>query len=118
MSWSAKLREEVFSIVEARTGTKLRQSIVHELVNTPSTWEEMFNLDKGTILGLSHSFFNVLAFRLRTDIRLTKIFTLLVQVHIQVRWFQSVWLAGRLRANKLSMIIGFHILGPNVMVVA
>ena len=35
----------------------------HEIVNTPSTWESKFNLDKGAILGLSHSFFNVLSFR-------------------------------------------------------
>ena len=34
-----------------------------EIVNTPQSWKEVFNLDKGAILGLSHSFFNVLSFR-------------------------------------------------------
>jgi phytoene desaturase (3,4-didehydrolycopene-forming) len=39
---------------------------VHEELNTPTSWESTFNLDKGSILGLSHSFFNVLAFRPKT----------------------------------------------------
>lgn len=41
----------------------LSDSIVHEYINSPHSWESTFNLDKGSILGLSHSFFNVLAFR-------------------------------------------------------
>ena len=41
----------------------LRDAVVKEIVNTPATWKETFNLDKGAILGLSHSFFNVLSFR-------------------------------------------------------
>jgi phytoene desaturase (3,4-didehydrolycopene-forming) len=36
---------------------------VFELVNTPVTWRKRFNLDRGAILGLSHSFANVLCFR-------------------------------------------------------
>ena len=32
-------------------------------MNTPQSWKDVFNLDKGAILGLSHSFFNVLSFR-------------------------------------------------------
>lgn len=60
----AKARETVFSTIEARTGAKgLRESLVKEIVNTPQSWKETFNLDKGAILGLSHSFFNVLSFR-------------------------------------------------------
>ena len=38
-------------------------NIIDEYVNDPMTWKEEFNLDKGAILGLSHSFFNVLSFR-------------------------------------------------------
>lgn len=58
-----KARETVFSTIESRTGAKLRQNLVKEIVNTPATWKTKFNLDKGAILGLSHSFFNVLSFR-------------------------------------------------------
>ena len=64
--WNAmvsKARETVLTTIESRTGAKLRHSIVHEEMNTPGTWKEKFNLDKGAILGLSHSFFNVLSFR-------------------------------------------------------
>ncbi|OJZ89670.1 hypothetical protein ASPFODRAFT_58355 [Aspergillus luchuensis CBS 106.47] len=32
-------------------------------VETPASWEEKFNLDRGSILGLSHSFFSVLSLR-------------------------------------------------------
>ena len=65
--WQAmvdKARDTVLSTIEARTGARgLRQSVVSELVNTPASWQDTFNLDKGAILGLSHSFFNVLSFR-------------------------------------------------------
>lgn len=67
--WEAmvnKARGKVMATVEARTGAKIRHSIIHEEINTPNTWKEKFNLDKGAILGLSHSFFNVLSFRPRT----------------------------------------------------
>ncbi len=61
-------REVVFSTIEARTGARgLRQSVISEAVNTPSSWKERFNLDKGAILGISHSFFNVLSFRPNTQ---------------------------------------------------
>lgn len=40
--------------------------IIHEQTNDPLTWKETFNLDRGAILGLSHSFFNVLCFRPKT----------------------------------------------------
>lgn len=68
--WEAmihKARETVFSTIEERTGARgLRQSVISEDINTPRSWQERFNLDKGAILGISHSFFNVLSFRPRT----------------------------------------------------
>ncbi|KAJ3946435.1 phytoene dehydrogenase AL-1 [Colletotrichum tropicale] len=63
----AKARSMILSIVSERTGCpNLGDMITHEIVNTPLTWEEKFNLDKGAILGLNHGFFNVLAFRPKT----------------------------------------------------
>ena len=64
--WNAmvsKAREAILTTVEDRTGTKLRHHIAKEILNTPASWKTEFNLDKGAILGLSHSFFNVLSFR-------------------------------------------------------
>ena len=61
-----KAREAIFTTVETRTGANLRDSVVTEIINDPYSWESKFNLDKGAILGLSHSFFNVLPFRPRT----------------------------------------------------
>lgn len=60
-------RSTILSTIETRTGcAPLAKLIVHEELNTPTSWESTFNLDKGSILGLSHSFFNVLAFRPKT----------------------------------------------------
>ena len=60
-------RRKIISTIESRTGcASLSPLIVHEELNTPTSWESTFNLDKGSILGLSHSFFNVLAFRPKT----------------------------------------------------
>ncbi len=57
-------RRTVFATIEARTGARgLRAAVTTEVVNTPQTWRDTFNLDKGAILVLSHSFFNVLSFR-------------------------------------------------------
>ncbi|CZR63948.1 probable phytoene dehydrogenase AL-1 (carotenoid biosynthesis protein al-1) [Phialocephala subalpina] len=57
-------RRKVLETVERRTGCEsLSPLIIDEQLNTPTTWEDTFNLDKGSILGLSHSFSNVLAFR-------------------------------------------------------
>lgn len=68
--WEALVRrgrETVFSTIEDRTGAQDIQShVIKEIVNTPQSWKDIFNLDKGAILGLSHSFFNVLAFRPKT----------------------------------------------------
>jgi len=67
--WEAlisKARDTVFRTIEARTGCSLAAHVTKEIINTPLTWKQHFNLDKGAILGLSHSFFNVLSFRPRT----------------------------------------------------
>jgi len=67
--WDAmvsKARNAVFDTIKARLGVDMKVHIVNELLNTPATWKEKFNLDKGAILGLSHSFFNVLSFRPNT----------------------------------------------------
>ncbi|KAH6646894.1 hypothetical protein BKA67DRAFT_639024 [Truncatella angustata] len=59
-----RARRSVLSTVSARTGCEdIGACITNEIVNDPFTWESKFNLDKGSILGLSHSFFNVLKFR-------------------------------------------------------
>lgn len=60
----SRARSAILSTIAARTGCEpLEKYIINEMVNTPYTWEEKFNLDKGAILGLSHNFFNVLCFR-------------------------------------------------------
>ncbi|GAA5993435.1 hypothetical protein JCM11641_007158 [Rhodosporidiobolus odoratus] len=60
-------RDKIISEVERRLNLSgLRDLIEHETVNTPITWGEKFNLHRGSILGLSHSFFNVLSFRPKT----------------------------------------------------
>ncbi|GAP92112.2 putative phytoene dehydrogenase [Rosellinia necatrix] len=66
----ARARAAVLATVEARTGCgALAPSIAHEVVNDPAAWEAKFNLDKGSILGLGHGFFDVLAFRPGTRAR-------------------------------------------------
>lgn len=65
--WESMLstaRSTVLATIQSRTGaSNLSSAISHEIINTPKTWQSLFNLDKGAILGLSHSFFNVLSFR-------------------------------------------------------
>lgn len=57
-------RDLIIHTIEKRTGIKnLRAKILHETYETPFTWKEKFNLDRGSILGLSHSFLNTLNFR-------------------------------------------------------
>ena len=57
-------RSTILHTIESRTGAEnLSSAIVHEHINSPLEWQTLFNLDKGAILGLSHSFFNVLSFR-------------------------------------------------------
>lgn len=70
LDWQALIqtvRTSVIKTIEARTScASLTPLITNEIVNSPLEWESKFNLDKGSILGLSHSFFNVLAFRPKT----------------------------------------------------
>lgn len=61
-----RARAAVLKTIQTRIGVSLKDAISHEIVNTPLTWENKFNLDKGAILGLSHNFFNVLWFRPQT----------------------------------------------------
>ena len=68
--WNAMVdlaRKTILDTIEARLKISLGQHIIHESVNTPPSWKEAFNLDRGAILGLSHSFFNVLSFRPKTN---------------------------------------------------
>lgn len=70
--WPAMIslaRKTILSTIASRTGVDLGPLIVHEQTNDPLTWKQTFNLDRGAILGLSHSFFNVLCFRPSTRAR-------------------------------------------------
>jgi phytoene desaturase (3,4-didehydrolycopene-forming) len=59
-----RAREAVLKTIESRTGASgLRTSILRESVETPISWKAKLNLDRGVILGLSRSFFNVLSFQ-------------------------------------------------------
>jgi phytoene desaturase (3,4-didehydrolycopene-forming) len=62
----ARARKQILETIKRRTGANLEPLIIHEQVNDPITWKDAFNLDRGAILGLSHSFFNVLSFRPKT----------------------------------------------------
>jgi phytoene desaturase (3,4-didehydrolycopene-forming) len=62
----ATARKQVLKTIQARTGVDIEPLIIHEQTNDPLSWKESFNLDRGAILGLSHSFFNVLSFRPKT----------------------------------------------------
>ncbi|KAJ8606074.1 hypothetical protein MRB53_041229 [Persea americana] len=68
-SMIALARKTILKTIESRTGAEVSSLIVHEISNDPTTWQARFNLDKGAILGLSHSFFNVLCFRPTTRTR-------------------------------------------------
>ena len=65
----ALARKTILSTIKARTGIDVAPHIVFEASNDPATWRDRFNLDRGAILGLSHSFFNVLSFRPSTRAR-------------------------------------------------
>lgn len=62
----SKARTQVLETIKTRTGVDIAPLIIHEQTNDPLSWKETFNLDRGAILGLSHSFFNVLSFRPKT----------------------------------------------------
>ncbi|SCV70131.1 BQ2448_1525 [Microbotryum intermedium] len=53
----------IFTIAQRINVPNFGSYIQSEIVNTPVTWRDKFNLHRGSILGLSHSFFNVLCFR-------------------------------------------------------
>lgn len=59
-------RKTILKTIESRLNISLAPHIKHETINTPPSWKTKFNLDRGAILGLSHSFFNVLCFRPKT----------------------------------------------------
>ncbi|KAJ9117681.1 hypothetical protein QFC24_006395 [Naganishia onofrii] len=67
--WSklvAQAKRQVIEVMEGRLDLQpgeMQKMIVWEEVNTPLTWKDKFNLTHGSILGISHDFFNVLAFR-------------------------------------------------------
>jgi len=65
-SMVAAARSTILATIESRLKISLGPHIVDEVINTPPTWRTSFNLDRGAILGLSHSFFNVLSFRPKT----------------------------------------------------
>jgi phytoene desaturase (3,4-didehydrolycopene-forming) len=68
--WDAMVaiaRKTILKTMESRLKISLSDHILHESVNTPPSWKDAFNLDRGAILGLSHSFFNVLCFRPKTS---------------------------------------------------
>ncbi|GAB1735580.1 hypothetical protein NU219Hw_g4157t1 [Hortaea werneckii] len=70
--WPAMIalaRHTILTTIQQRTGVDLAPLIIHETTNDPLTWKTKFNLDRGAILGLSHSFFNVLSFRPSTRAR-------------------------------------------------
>ncbi|KAK3110760.1 ATP-binding cassette transporter CGR1 [Teratosphaeriaceae sp. CCFEE 6253] len=70
--WPAMIalaRTTILSTIHSRTGIDLAPLIAHEETNDPASWQAKFHLDRGAILGLSHSFFNVLAFRPSTRAR-------------------------------------------------
>ena len=70
--WPAMIslaRNTILSTIKTRTGADIAPLIQTEATNDPSSWKQCFNLDKGAILGLSHSFFNVLCFRPTTRAR-------------------------------------------------
>lgn len=57
-------REHVIATIEKSLKiSNFRSMIVHEIVNDPRSWQNEFNLWKGSVLGLSHTFFQVIYFR-------------------------------------------------------
>lgn len=60
----ARARKMVLAVLERRLNiAHLDRLIDHEIVNHPGTWQEKFNLWRGSILGLSHDILQVLWFR-------------------------------------------------------
>ncbi|TGZ78408.1 phytoene desaturase [Ascodesmis nigricans] len=61
----SKARQWVLQTLHDRTGIDISTLIIDEVIHTPFTWRDKFNLTHGAILGLSHAFWNVLSFRPR-----------------------------------------------------
>jgi phytoene dehydrogenase-like protein len=61
--WGAmvnRARETIFARLEKEMGiTDLKEHIKFEIIHTPKTWKEKFNLVKGAAFGLSHNFWQV-----------------------------------------------------------
>ncbi|VVC39977.1 Carotenoid/retinoid oxidoreductase,Amine oxidase,FAD/NAD(P)-binding domain [Cinara cedri] len=59
-----RAREQVIDTIETRLKiSNFKNKINHEIINDPRSWQNEFNLWKGSILGLTHSLFQVLWFR-------------------------------------------------------
>lgn len=59
-----RARCQVIEIMEKRLRIKNLESLIeHEMINDPRSWQSRFNLWKGSILGMTHSIFQVLWFR-------------------------------------------------------
>lgn len=59
-----RAREFVIDTIEKQLNVpNFRSMIDHEIVNDPRSWKNEFNLWKGSVLGLSHTFFQVVYFR-------------------------------------------------------
>ncbi|MGL5318614.1 MAG: phytoene desaturase family protein [Bacteroidales bacterium] len=60
---SEKIVDDIINGFEEMSGNKIRENIVYKKVLTPVDWGEMFNLYKGSGLGLSHAMNQVGYFR-------------------------------------------------------
>lgn len=59
-----RAREQVIDTIEKRLNiSNFKSMIDHEIINDPRSWQNEFNLWKGSILGLTHSLFQVMWFR-------------------------------------------------------
>lgn len=68
-----KARIQVIQLIEERLKIENFESLIEgEMINDPRTWNEKFNLWKGSILGLSHNIPQVLYFRPGTRSHLFK----------------------------------------------
>lgn len=62
-NWDAlinRARQTVFERIDKEMGiTDLKDHIKFEIMNTPDTWKNTYNLEKGAAFGLSHNFWQV-----------------------------------------------------------
>jgi phytoene desaturase len=55
-----RARQSIFERIEKEMGiTDLKEHIKFEIMNTPITWKQKYNLEKGAAFGLSHNFWQV-----------------------------------------------------------